>query len=97
MNKMTTREFNNKYKKYIGKGFYGLEFENFEVIKFLDKYFEEVLTKINGFKFYQVKLKFGDPRFYTNLNKLFNYQVAKEMERYVEEEIYNIINNVKNI
>ena len=62
---MTTEQFNEKYKEYLGKDHYGLDFEHPQVIEMLDKEFEE-FTKRPGFKYYQIKLKFGMARFYAD-------------------------------
>ena len=69
---MTTVEFNEKYKAYLGKRWYGLDIDNEEVISFLDNLFEHYLTKIEGFEYHQIKVKFGinDVRFYSNLGHI---------------------------
>jgi hypothetical protein len=69
---MTTVEFNEKYKAYLGKRWYGLDIDNAEVISFLDNLFEHYLTKIEGFEYHQIKVKFGinDVRFYSNLGHI---------------------------
>jgi len=60
---MTADEFNEKYKDYLVKGHYGLDIQDLGVVKYLDKQFEK-FTKIKGFRYYQIKLKFGSCRFY---------------------------------
>ena len=67
---MNIKEFNCKYSEYLEKNHYGLDFYDEQVIEFLNNIFDNELTKINNFKFYQIKLKFGRCRFYTNLYKL---------------------------
>jgi len=67
---MTQEDFNDKYSDYLEEGFFGLDMgrdSTEEVVKFLDKIFEDVLTKIPGFKYNQIKIKFGYARFYTNI------------------------------
>lgn len=67
---MTQDEFNDKYSDYLEDGFFGLDMGHSateEIVKFLDKIFEDVLTKIPGFKYNQIKTKFGYARFYTNI------------------------------
>lgn len=62
---MTEEQFNEKYKTYLGEHHYGLGFDHPQVIEMLDKEFEK-LTKRPGFKYYQIKLKFGSARFYAD-------------------------------
>ena len=66
---MTSEEFNEKYKDYLEEGHYGLALEEKSVIKYLDDVFKD-LIKIPGFKYSQIKEKFGSSRFYTNLYEL---------------------------
>lgn len=66
---MTVNEFNEKYKDYLEEGHYGLDLNNPNIIKYLDEIFEG-LIKIPGFKYTQIKEKFGSSRFYTNLYEL---------------------------
>ena len=63
---MTTDKFNEKYKDYIEEGHYGLDIENENIIKYLDDVFKD-LIKIPGFKYSQIKEKFGWLRFYIEL------------------------------
>lgn len=60
---MTCDEFNEKYKDYLEKGFYGLDIRDERVVEYLDKQFEG-FVKVKGFVYYQIKLKFGSCRFY---------------------------------
>ncbi len=60
---MTEKQFNEKYKDYIEEGFDGLEFDIPAVTEYLDKIFTD-LIKVEGFKYAQIKLKFGFARFY---------------------------------
>lgn len=55
---MNTSDFNTKYSEYLEEGFYGLQLDNPEVIKYLDKEFEE-LIKLPNFKYSQIKGKFN--------------------------------------
>lgn len=64
---MTNNDFNVKYNKYLEEGHYGLDINIIEVIDFLDNIFQDFI-KIPGFKYTQIKLKFGYCRFYTTLN-----------------------------
>ncbi len=87
---MTNLEFNEKYAKYIKKDFIGLHFDYPEVTDFLDQYFKEILTQIDGFLVYQIKLKFGQSRFYSNLSELF-LESGNYMETFIEQEIDKIV------
>ena len=72
---MTTVEFNEKYKEYLEDRHYGMSIPNEKVITALDKVFEQTLTKIPGFKYSQIKMKFNQARFYSNLGMETNLMV----------------------
>ena len=79
---MTSEEFNEKYKDYLEEGHYGLALEEKNVIKYLDDVFKD-LIKIPGFKYSQIKEKFGSSRFYTNLYELIGkpgFIISNEIE-----------------
>lgn len=61
----TPDEFNVKYKDYLEHEFYGMEMENEEILKVADEAFKEFI-KVPGFKYYQLKNKFGYCRFYAD-------------------------------
>ena len=88
---MTIEEFNEKYQAYLGKRWYGLDIDNEEVINFLDNMFEYYLTKIEGFEYNQIKVKFGinDVRFYSNLDS--NNVVNKALVLAIETNIRSIL------
>ena len=65
---MTAREFNEKYKQYLEEGHYGLDIDYPAVIAFLDELFEDYLTKIEGFLYTQIKLKYDYSRFYFSID-----------------------------
>ena len=66
---MTAKEFNEKYKDYLETGHYGMSIDDPETLEHFDKCFES-LTKVNDFKFSQIKLKFGMGRVYTNIHEI---------------------------
>jgi hypothetical protein len=78
-----TREYENKAGVKVIQRFDGLEFDIPEVTKFLDKVFQD-FTRIPGFTYAQIKLKFGTARFYTNLK-------CPELNFFVEDQINKII------
>jgi len=80
----TAEEFNEKYKDYLGKGHYGLDLGHPEAIKYLDEEFQ-TLTKIEGFKYSQIKSKFNSFRFYAD-----NLPEGKSIE--IEKNLYKIYN-----
>jgi hypothetical protein len=80
---MTTKEFNQKYEKFIKTGFYGLSIQNENVISFLDNIFQDLIT-IPNFQFTQIKLKFGVARFYSNLR-------SSELQSIIEQGINSYI------
>jgi hypothetical protein len=79
---MTQEEFNEKYKDYIEKGYYGLAFGDDEFVDWLDIKFQEFIKEPN-FNFAQVKSKFGWGRF-------FCYGLSQDKVREVEERITKI-------
>jgi hypothetical protein len=95
---MTAEEFNTKYDAYIERRSYtnkfaqpveqkfdGLEFDIPDVTKFLDSIFED-LTKIPGFTYSQIKLKFNTTRFYTNLKSTsLQFTIEKQIDKLVEK------------
>lgn len=60
---MTATEFNTKYQDYLEKGHYGLAIDQPELTAYLDLKFQEFI-QVPGFKFSQIKAKFGMGRFY---------------------------------
>ena len=60
---MTADQFNEKYKDYLEYGHYGLAIGGEEFIKWLDEKFQGFIKK-PGFKYSQIKEKFGYGRFY---------------------------------
>lgn len=88
---MTQDEFNDKYSDYLEDGFFGLDMGRAatdEIVEFLDKLFEDVLTKIPGFTYSQIKTKFGYARFYTNIWSV-------ELMTIVEQRLNELLGKVK--
>ena len=87
---MTVEDFNEKYKDYLEEGYYGLTLNDSRAIKYLDETFQD-LIKIPGFKFSQIKGKFGTSRFYTNLYQvigkpglIINYEIEKTLNIFLK-------------
>lgn len=78
---MTAGEFNLKYKDYIEIGFDGLQLEAPTLADWLDIKFQNFIT-IKGFKFSQIKAKFGYGRFYCQ-------GITDDEVREIEEYITN--------
>lgn len=78
---MTSTEFNTKYAEYLKPGHYGLGINIPELTEWLDNKFQEFI-KIPGFKYSQIKAKFGYGRFYCD--QLSNEQIA-EVESKITE------------
>ena len=84
---MTAEEFNEKYKDYLEEGHYGLDLHSPGIIKYLDTEFTN-LIKIQGFKYSQIKMKFGTSRFYTNLSiSSFLGQLGSRIENNIEQNL----------
>jgi hypothetical protein len=81
---MSIEEFNLKYKKYLKKGFKGLEINNQDVINYLDDKFK-VFIKNPEFEYSQIKVKFGKVGFYCK-------GVSPEETFIVESYINNLLN-----
>lgn len=60
---MTTKEFNEKYGKYLEEGHYGLAIGEPQFVEWLDQKFQKFIIK-PGFTYSQIKSKFGMGRFY---------------------------------
>ena len=85
----TTKEFNEKYKDYIEEGHYGMDISEPSVIAYVDQIFND-LTQIPGFKYQQIKTKFGLARVYTNLDDLMPF-VGRIINQELEEKINFIL------
>jgi hypothetical protein len=85
----TTTEFNEKYKNYIDESHNGMDINEPSVIAYVDHIFGD-LTKIPGFKYQQVKTKFGLARVYTNLDELMPF-VGRIINQELEEKINFIL------
>ena len=85
----TNKEFNEKYKEYIEEDFYGMDINIPAVISYVDTVFND-LIKIEGFKYSQIKTKFGLARVYTNLDELLPF-VGRIINQELEEKINFIL------
>lgn len=85
----TIQEFNEKYKEYLEEGHYGIDINEASVITYVDQIFND-LIKIPGFKYQQIKTKFGMARVYTNLYELLPF-VGRIIEQELEEKINFIL------
>lgn len=63
---MTTTEFNLKYRKHLSEGHYGMAINDPEIIAYMDEEFEKYVERHPDFEYQQIKLKFNQPRVYTN-------------------------------
>ncbi len=85
----TNKEFNEKYKDYIEEGHYGMDIGEPSVLAYVDQIFND-LTQIPGFKYQQIKTKFGLARVYTNLDDLMPF-VGRVINQELEEKINFIL------
>lgn len=81
-NKMNSKEFNEKYNVYLEERFYGCDINHPKALEYLDREFEE-LIKIPGFKYQQIKPKWGYYSFYCN-------NVPREKIEQIEQNLKNI-------
>ena len=85
----TIEEFNDKYKDYIEEDHYGMDINEPAVLTYVDQIFID-LTQIPGFKYQQIKTKFGLARVYTNLDDLMPF-VGRIINQELEEKINFIL------
>jgi hypothetical protein len=98
----TNKEFNNKYQAYKEEGHYGMDIEIPAVLAYVDQIFQD-LTEIPGFKYQQVKTKYGLARVYTNLEEVMPF-VGRIINQEIEEKInfilkveYEVENRLKSL
>lgn len=85
---MTADEFNQKYQDFLEEKHYGCALGSPEAIDYLDGKFQE-FVKRPGFKYLQIKLKFGMARFYAEgISQEEMYEVEREINK-----IYNSSND----
>ena len=82
---MSIEDFNNRWERFLENGNYGLDINNEKVIKFLDDFFY-LAQHEPGFKYSQIKLKWGQPRFYSTLPFSIERMVENEIARILKEE-----------
>lgn len=98
----TSEEFNNKYKNYIEEGHYGMDINEPSVLAYVDQVFND-LTWIPGFKYQQIKTKFGLARVYTNLEELMPFagriinQELEEKINFILKVEYELENRLKSL
>lgn len=85
----TNEEFNTKYIDYLEEGHYGMAIQVPSVLTYVDQIFQD-LTEIPGFKYQQVKTKFGMARVYTNLEDIMPF-VGRIIQQELEEKINFIL------
>jgi len=83
--KMTSSEFNEKYKNYLDEGHYGLDIDIPSVVEYLDNKFQELIL-VPDFKYSQIKLKFNFSRFYCSPNSIDSSSIEEEINRLIKEE-----------
>jgi hypothetical protein len=98
----TNREFNTKYNEYLEEGHYGMDIEVPAVLFYVDQIFQD-LTEIPGFKYEQIKTKYGLARVYTNLEEIMPF-VGRIINQEIEEKInfilkveYEVENRLKSL
>ena len=85
----TNKEFNDKFLTYKEEGHYGMDIEIPAVLTYVDQIFND-LTKIPGFKYEQIKTKYGLARVYTNLEEIIPF-VGRVINQELEEKINFIL------
>jgi hypothetical protein len=85
----TNKEFNDKYKDYLEEGYYGMDIDVPAVITYVDQIFADLIN-IPGFKYEQIKTKYGLAKVYTNLEELLPF-VGRIIQQELEEKINFIL------
>ena len=85
----TTKEFNDKYDYYLEEGHYGIDINEPSVLMYVDQIFND-LVRIPGFKYEQIKTKYGLAKVYTNLEELLPF-VGRIINQELEEKINFIL------
>jgi hypothetical protein len=85
----TNQEFNDKYKDYLQEEHYGMAIEVTSVLTYVDQIFQD-LIKIPGFKYQQIKTKYGLARVYTNLDEIIPF-AGRILHQELEEKINFIL------
>jgi hypothetical protein len=84
---MEAEDFNKKYADFLEEGHYGLAINIAPITKYLDEIFETGLIKIPGFKYSQIKSKYGSCRLYTNLFDIVGVHLSRIIENEIERKI----------
>lgn len=98
----TIEEFNNKYKEYIDEGHSGMSINEPSVLAYVDQVFND-LTLIPGFKYQEIKTKFGLARVYTNLEDIMPFagriinQELEEKINFILKVEYELENRLKSL
>ena len=79
-------DFNDKYSILLEEGHYGLIIEDQKVINYLDKLFSELTDFGIMFKYHQIKLKFGYPRFYSTLPASLNDAIESRIKEILDNK-----------
>lgn len=85
----TNEEFNRKYFQYLEEGHYGMSIQLPSVLTYVDQIFND-LTEIPGFKYQQIKTKFGLARVHTNLEEIMPF-VGRLINQELEDKINFIL------
>lgn len=85
----TNKEFNDKYNAYLEEEHYGMAIQVPAVLTYVDQIFND-LTEIPGFKYQQVKCKYGLARVYTNLEDIIPF-VGRIINQEIEDKINFIL------
>tara|TARA_R110000782_G_scaffold30983_6_gene76823 strand:+ start:8436 stop:8771 length:336 start_codon:yes stop_codon:yes gene_type:complete len=85
----TSKEFNDKYSNYLEDTHFGIEIEIPSVLTYVDQVIND-LTKIPGFKYQQIKLKYGLARVSTNLEQLIPF-AGRILTQELEDKINFIL------
>jgi hypothetical protein len=85
----TAKEFNSKYDYYLEEGHYGMDIDEPSILTYVDQIFQD-LTHIPGFKYQQIKTKYGLARVHTNLDDILPF-VGRIINQELEDKINFIL------
>ncbi len=85
----TNEEFNTKHASCLEEEHWGMQIQVPAVLTYVDQIFQD-LTQIPGFKYQQIKTKFGLARVHTNLEDIMPF-VGRIINQELEDKINFIL------
>lgn len=84
---MDIYEFNEKWKRHLESGHYGLDVSNETVIEYLDKTFTDLEKQFPNFQYSQIKLKFGSARVYMEPYEINTSEIENNINKIIKNDL----------